>query len=215
MKVVSTIKLNERQEKIIDIVKNNEPITSEAIADELNLTRSTIRPDLSILTMSGILDARPKVGYFYTGKTSFSYISEEIKAIKVADVKSYPIIVDESASLYDTIVQMFLEDVGSIYITNEGHLAGVVSRKDLLKNAMGGIELNKIPVGMAMTRMPNLIYVKDDDSILNAAIKMIEHEVDSLPVVESVGEEEKTFKVVGRVTKTTITRIFVELGTNE
>lgn len=212
---MSTIKLNERQEKIIEIVKNNEPITSEAIAEKLELTRSTIRPDLSILTMSGILDARPKVGYFYTGKTSFSYIAEEIKSIKVSEVKSHPIVVDESANLYDTIVHMFLEDVGSIYITNDGYLAGVVSRKDLLKNAMGGIELNKIPAGMAMTRMPNLIYVTDDESILDAAIKMIDHEIDSLPVVEEVNNEEKLFKVIGRVTKTTITRIFVELGTNE
>ena len=63
-----TIQLNERQEKIIEIVKKNQPITSEAIANKLSLTRATLRPDLAILTMAGILDARPKVGYFYTGK---------------------------------------------------------------------------------------------------------------------------------------------------
>ena len=58
------IQLSERQKKIIDIVKYNEPITSENIAKKLELTRGTIRPDLAKLTMSGILDARPKVGYF-------------------------------------------------------------------------------------------------------------------------------------------------------
>jgi len=49
----------------VDIVKKNEPITSEQIAEKLNLTRAALRPDLSILTMSGILDARPRVGYFF------------------------------------------------------------------------------------------------------------------------------------------------------
>lgn len=212
---MKTIRLNERQETIIDIVKDNEPITSEAIATKLKLTRSTIRPDLSILTMSGILDARPKVGYFYTGKSRITYISEKIKDFKISDIKSIPVVVDESTTLYDTIVVMFLEDVGSVYITNEGILSGVVSRKDLLKTAMGGIELNKIPVGITMTRMPNLIYVKDDDNVLDAAMKMIEHEIDSLPVVEKLDIDERSYKVIGRVTKTTITRLFVELGNND
>ena len=36
-----TIQLNQRQLKIIDIVKANEPITSENIAAKLNVTRAT------------------------------------------------------------------------------------------------------------------------------------------------------------------------------
>lgn len=209
------LQLNERQEKIIDIVKRNQPITSEAIASELKLTRSTLRPDLAILTMSGILDARPKVGYFFTGKTSLSYISEKIKSIKVSEVKSIPIVVDESTSLYDAIVLMFLEDVGSIYVTNDGFLSGVVSRKDFLKNAIGGMDLNKVPIGMIMTRMPNIRYIELKDSVLDAAIKLIDYEIDSLPVVEEIGNEGKAYKVIGRITKTTITRLFVELGKND
>ena len=207
------IQLSERQEKIIDIVKENQPITSEAIASMLNLTRSTLRPDLAILTMSGILDARPKVGYFYTGKTSLSYISEKIKSIKVSEVKSIPVIVDETISIYDAIVLMFIEDVGSIYVTSKGLLSGVVSRKDFLRNAIGGVDLNKMPIGMIMTRMPNIVYIEPEDSILDAAIKLIDHEIDSLPVIEE-DIEKKGYKVLGRITKTTITRLFVELGKN-
>lgn len=214
MRMVIFIQLSERQNKIIEIVKNNQPITSENIAKHLNLTRSTLRPDLSILTMSGILDARPKVGYFYTGRTSLSYISDKIRDILVEDIQSVPIVLEESTTIYDSLVFMFLEDVGSIYITNEGVLAGVVSRKDLLKSSIGGIDLNKIPVGVIMTRMPNLIYVKPKDSALSSAIKLIEHEIDSLPVVEALDEENKKFRVIGRITKTTITRLFVELGNN-
>ncbi len=209
------LQLNERQEKIIDIVKRNQPITSEAIAGKLKLTRSTLRPDLSILTMCGILDARPKVGYFYTGKTTFSYISEKIKSIRVSEVKSVPVVVDESSSLYDAIVLMFLEDVGSIYVSNNGFLSGVVSRKDFIRHAIGGMDLNKVPIGMIMTRMPNIIFVDEEDSVLNAAIKLIDHEIDSLPVVEKGKKDEKNYKIIGRITKTTITRLFVELGKND
>lgn len=79
---VIDIELSDRQEKIIDIVKGDQPITAESIAKQLKLTRGTLRPDLAILTMSGILDARPKVGYFYTGKTAFSFVSESIKKNK-------------------------------------------------------------------------------------------------------------------------------------
>lgn len=211
------IQLSERQEKIIDIVKYNQPITSENIAKKLELTRATLRPDLAILTMSGILDARPKVGYFYTGKTTLSFISEKIKEIKVAERKSVPVVVDEESSIYDAIVTMFLEDVGTIYVTSNGYLSGVVSRKDFLKNAIGGLDLYKTPVGVIMTRMPNIVVTTPDEMVLEAAIKLIEHEIDSIPVVETVSTEEgeKAYKVVGRITKTTITRLFVDLGNNE
>ncbi|NLW40252.1 MAG: helix-turn-helix transcriptional regulator [Tissierellia bacterium] len=211
------IQLTERQEKIIEIVKANEPITSENIAKKLKLTRATLRPDLAILTMSGILDARPKVGYFYTGKTSFSLIAEKIQEIKVADRKSVPVVVDEETSIYDGIVTLFLEDVSTIFVTSKGYLVGVVSRKDFLKNAIGGLNLNKTPIGVIMTRMPNIVFTTPDESILDAAVKLIEHEVDSLPVVEEVVLEDGTraYKVIGRITKTTITRLFVELGNDE
>jgi CBS domain-containing protein len=211
---VSHIQLSERQEKIIQIVKENQPITSESIANKLGLTRATLRPDLAILTMSGILDAKPKVGYFITGRTKLSYVSDTIKNIFVKDVLSVPVVLDESTSLYDAIVFMFLEDVGSIYVTDKGTLTGVVSRKDLLKSAIGGSDLHMVPIAVIMTRMPNIIYVTQEDSVLSAAIKLIEHEIDGLPVVEYLDGDKKSLKVIGRVTKTTITRLFVELGNN-
>jgi len=214
---VITIQLSERQEKIIDIVKENQPITSEKIAKKLKLTRATLRPDLAILTMSGILDARPKVGYIYTGKSIFNVISEKIKNIKVADRKSVPVIVDENTSIYDSIVTMFLEDTGTIFVTSGGYLSGVVSRKDFLKSAIGGMDLDRTPVAVIMTRMPNIIVTYPEESILDAATKLIEHEIDSLPVVkeEVLKDGSKGYKLIGRITKTTITRVFVELGNNE
>ncbi len=208
-----TIEFSERQLKIIDIVKESEPITSEQIAKLLNVTRATLRPDLAILTMTGILDARPKVGYLYSGNNAINILCEQIKRIKVNEIKSMPVVIDEQTTLYDAIVTLFLEDVGTIFILSKGYLSGVVSRKDFLKSIMGGTDINKVPVGLIMTRMPNIVMAYPDETALAAAIKIIEHEVDSLPVVERFNQDEKEYyKVIGRVSKTNIAKLLVELG---
>lgn len=214
---MSAIEFSERQKKIIEIVKKNQPITSEKIAEKLNLTRATLRTDLALLTMIGIFEARPKVGYFYSGKSLFSFIGSYMKKIKVDDVKSLPVIVSEETTVYDAIVTLFLEDVGTIFIkNNENYLSGVVSRKDFLKTAIGNQDIHKMPVGMIMTRMPNVAFVYGEDSIYDAAVKIIDHEIDSLPVVEkNVDENNKIqYKIIGKISKTNITKKFVQFGTS-
>lgn len=207
------MELTKRQEQIVEIVKEEGPITGRQIAEKLSLIRATLRPDLTILTMAGILDARPRVGYFYTGKTINSLIAQNINKIKVKDVCSFPFVVDEQVSVYDAIVNMFMEDVGTLFITKNGFLEGVVSRKDLLKAALGGMDLSKVPVMVIMTKMPNIVTVDAEEPILEAAKKLVFREVDALPVVEvTESPKEDNLRVVGRITKTTIAKLFVELG---
>ncbi|GAB6179033.1 hypothetical protein JCM14036_03520 [Desulfotomaculum defluvii] len=65
--------------------------------------------------------------------------------------------VPENCTVYDAVVTMFLEDVGTLYVVREGGLLeGVVSRKDLLKTTLGEHDINKLPLGVIMTRMPNV-----------------------------------------------------------
>ncbi|WLD28786.1 Transcriptional repressor CcpN [Clostridioides difficile] len=209
------IQLNERQLKIIDIVKENEPITSESIASSLNVTRATLRSDLAILTMTGILDARPKVGYFYSGVSEINLIGKSIKEKTVEDIMSMPVLAKKDESIYDVIVTMFLSDVGSIVIIDENEeLCGVVSRKDLLKATIGGSDINKMPIGMIMTRTPNIVTLNKGASVLLASKKIIEHEVDSIPIVEYKEEDKNHMKVVGRISKTNITKLFLEIVDN-
>lgn len=213
---MSIIELSQRQKEIIEMVKINQPITSEQIAENLNLTRATLRSDLALLTMIGILDARPKVGYFYSGNSIHSFIGSYIQKIKVDDVKSLPIIVSEETSVYDAIVTLFLEDVGTLFVQNqEKFLSGVASRKDFLKIVVGNQDIHKMPVGMIMTRMPNITFVYGEDSIYDAAIKIMNHEIDSLPVVEQVVDKnkEEQYKIIGKISKTNITKVFVEIAT--
>ena len=206
------IQLNQRQQKIIEIVKESQPITSENIASMLNVTRATLRSDLAILTMTGILDARPKVGYFYTGVSQINLLGNDIKEKKVEDMMGMPVVVKKDVSLYDVIVEMFLSDVGSIFIIDDQeNLCGVVSRKDLLKATIGGLDINKMPIGMVMTRTPNVVTVEREDSIVLAARKIIEHEIDSIPVVDT-DKDNHTMKVIGRISKTNITKLFLEIA---
>jgi len=207
---VNIIELTKRQATIVEIVKQRGPITGEKIADTLSLTRATLRPDLSILTMSGYLEARPRVGYFFSGRKNVDVFGDTLRKLKIKDYKSVPTVIGERSSVYDAIVMMFMEDVGSLLVVRERQLLGVVSRKDLLKSSIGGGDIHNIPVNMAMTRMPHVVAASIDDSLLDAAILMVRHEVDSLPILSSDGETAN--EVVGRVSKTTITKAFVELG---
>ena len=211
--MVSTIELTKRQDQILQIVKDNGPITGEQIADQLNLTRATLRPDLAILTMAGFLDARPRVGYFYTGKSGAQLLTENLQKIFVSDFQSIPVVVSESVSVYDAICTMFLEDVGTLFVVDQhSSLVGVLSRKDLLRASIGKQELSSIPVNIIMTRMPNITMCEREDLLLDVAKKLIEKQIDALPVVKRT---DKGFEVIGRVTKTNITKAFLALGDEE
>ena len=203
------IEFTHRQQQIIELVKKHQPITSGQLAKKLNMTRAAIRPDLTILTMMGFLDARPKVGYSFSGKTINNMAASYIKNIKVSDIKSDAVMISEDTTVYDAIVTLFLKDVGTIYIHNDGMLIGVVSRKDCLKIAIGNTDIHKVPVGVIMTRMPNIAYIRDQDSACDVANKIILHEVDSVPVVETVKLENGKigYKITGKVSKTNITRL--------
>ncbi|WP_339228151.1 helix-turn-helix transcriptional regulator [Oceanobacillus sp. FSL K6-2867] len=203
------MELSKRQEQIIEIVKGNGPITGEHIADRLHLTRATLRPDLAILTMAGYLDARPRVGYFYTGKTGSELLTEKIKKFKVQEFLQVPIVVKESVSVYDAISAMFLEDVGTLFVVDDNScLTGVLSRKDLLRASIGQQNLTAVPVHIIMTRMPNIAVCRKDDLLIDAAQKLITRQIDGLPVVK---DTDNGLEVVGRVTKTTMTKVLVEL----
>lgn len=213
LRQVIAIEFTSRQKQIIELVKQYQPITSEQLAAKLNMTRAALRPDLTILTMSDILEARPKVGYFYSGKNINNIGCDFIKSIKVSEIKSRPVVVSEETTVYDAIVTLFLENVGTIYVQSNGALAGVVSRKDFIKASIGNSDIRNMPVGMIMSRMPNIIYLRDSDSAYDAVAKLINHEVDSIPVVEDFKNKEgkDMFRVTGKVSKTNVAKLLYDL----
>lgn len=210
----SIISLSERQKRIAEMVRRDGPITGDKIAGELGLTRAALRSDLAILIMSGILDARPRVGYYYTGKNTLGMLQEEISSIKVQDIQSVPIVISSTKSAYDAAITVFVEDVGTIFVIGEdGFLQGVVSRKDLLKPAINtGADLHKLPVALVMTPLSKLIVAEPQDSVAAAARRLIDNEVDCMPVVHFADDNRHHMEVVGRVTKTNFARLLVDLA---
>lgn len=211
-KDVIKISLTTRQKKIAEMVRAQGPITGDKIAKQLNVTRAALRSDLAILIMSGILDARPKVGYFFSGRGNPGFLTNELSNMYVRDLQSVPVVLSNDKTAYDAIVVLFLEDVGSVFIIDENaHLCGVVSRKDLLKTALNNKEdLNKLPIIMTMTPLSKMVFTTQDEPITSAIRKIIDNEIDGLPVVKQL--DNKKFEIVGRLTKTNLTRLLLDLS---
>ena len=141
--------------------------------------------------MSGFLEAKPRVGYTYRTEGAENHIKKILTQYRVKDIQSLPVVVKETCSIYDAVVTLFVEDTGSIYVVDEkNYLTGVVSRKDFLKTTLGNADIHKVPVSVIMTRMPNIITVTTDAPVVEAIRKVVEHEVDSLPLVKCFIDEE-------------------------
>lgn len=208
------ILLSKRQEQILTIIHQHGPITGEEIADQLGLARATLRPDFALLTRSGIIGAKPRVGYYYLGSNMSDQLSQKLSSLIVQDWMGIPMVIDGKISVYDAIIEMFMRDVGSLFITDPKFgLIGIVSRKDLLKITISQGNIKQIPISMVMTRMPNLITCDPEETLLCAAQKLQDHQIDSIPVVRySKDDKNGPVEILGRITKTTIVRAFVRLA---
>ena len=78
-----------------------------------------------------------------------------------------------------------------------------------MRASIGKQELTTLPVNIIMTRMPNITMCLREDLLIDVAKKLIDKQIDGLPVVK---ETEKGFEVIGRVTKTNITKALVALA---
>ena len=139
---------------------------------------------------------------------------DDVCGMYVSAIINAPVVVGEHTNAYDAVIAMFTEDVGTVFVGNDNVLAGVVSRKDLLKAAVGNNDLRSLPVRMVMTPVSKLIYVESGETALVAAQRMIEYEIDCLPVIKKdAGDKDKReLTILGRISKTNITHLFVECG---
>ena len=202
------MKLTERHKAIIEIVKNYEPITSDEIAEKLSLGKSTLRNDLAVLGMLEILEAKPNVGYYYNYNFSTGEQREEIQSKLVKDVMGIAITAKSTANYSEVLSKLFIYDVGTIFIVDENnHLVGVTSRKDMLKLSRNADGQNP-PIVLAMTRVPNVIYIYEDELVSDALRKLILHEIDCLPVIR---DDNGGKVIVGKISKTTLIKLLLEI----
>lgn len=203
------MELSERQKEIIEIVKQKEPISGDNIAEALSLSKSTLRSDLAVLTMIGILDARPKVGYIYSGLNFEPLIQDRLASLTVKDRMAPPVIINQETTIQDAITTLFMYDAGTLVVADQAtnDMVGIVSRKDLLRSMVMGNN-QEAAVALIMTRMPNIYVTYPKMPILKAAELISRHEVDTLPVVKSKNSKE----VIGKISKTILVNLLIEVG---
>ena len=191
------MELTERQRKILMMLKEKSLLSGDEIAQNLNVTKSALRTDFSILTGLKLITAKQNKGYIYN-----EYIIKRVR-----DYMSPQNSINVKTSVYDAIIHLFNFDLGTLIVVENEKLVGIISRKDLLKAALNRKNIEKIPVSMIMTRMPNIVHCFEDDNIMEAIEKLIKHEIDSLPVLR---KEKGKLSLVGRFTKTNVTKLFYQ-----
>lgn len=198
-------------------MKKQAPITGEQLAESLGVSRPTLRSDLSLLVMLGLLDAKPKVGYFlgnaYQG-TGNSAARQRFDRIKVHEIQGVPVNVSETLSVHDAVITLFTENADTLLIINEDkRFVGIVTPKDLLKITLGNAGAASIPVSMVMTRFPNIVSLFPDDSVSDAIRLMMLHQVDCLPVITPADEQGRGPEATGWVSKSNIIQLMSDVTT--
>ncbi|HZU18610.1 MAG TPA: CBS domain-containing protein [Candidatus Dormibacteraeota bacterium] len=92
------------------------------------------------------------------------------------------ITIGREASLTDAAVRMRAHRVGALAVTEDDHLVGIVSERDLLRAVAEGRDPARTQVGEAMTAGPRTIA--PDRPLEEAVATMLELGVRHLPVVE-------------------------------
>ena len=190
--------LTERQHRILEIIKKKSPISGDEIAELLSLSKSALRTDFSILTKLNLVISKQNKGYIFNNKCTLLEVKNYMSPQNSIDIKT---------TVYDAIIHLFNFDLGTLVVVDKDKLAGIISRKDLLKSVLNNKNIERTPVSMIMTRMPNIVYCFEDDSVLEAIKKLIDHEIDSLPVLR---KENGKISLVGRFTKTNVMKLYYQ-----
>ncbi|VUW92465.1 Transcriptional repressor CcpN [Streptococcus constellatus] len=204
------MKLTKRQKEIVEIVKKDQPVSGEKISELLDVSRATLRSDLSFLTLVGILKASPKVGYTYAGSDLETLFFFDTFQKKVEDVMTSPVLVAHDSFIQDAIITLFMYDADVLYVIDEEkQLLGILSRKDLLRAALNA-NIDVTPVAVCMTRMPHIKTCHKDLNILEAAALLQDFAIDSLPVVE----EQNEGHIIGTITKSALLNFIIQEARN-
>lgn len=204
------MKLTKRQKEIVEIVKKDQPVSGEKISELLDVSRATLRSDLSFLTLVGILKASPKVGYTYAGSDLETLFFFDTFQKKVEDVMTSPVLVAHDSFIQDAIITLFMYVADVLYVIDEKkQLLGILSRKDLLRAALND-NIDVTPVAVCMTRMPHIKTCHKDLNILEAAALLQDFAIDSLPVVE----EQNEGHIIGTITKSALLDFIIQEARN-
>jgi CBS domain-containing protein len=106
------------------------------------------------------------------------------RRIRQLDLPQY-LSVDASSSLRDTLQAMQASGSGSALVTENGHLAGIFTERDLISKVGVTAVDHSSPIRDFMT--PNPTVLSPEDSVFDAIYLMDEHGYRNIPLVESDG----------------------------
>lgn len=125
---------------------------------------------------------------------------------------SEPITISSSSTLPDAYWLMMEKDIRRLLVVDDGHLVGVITMEDLrgfFQNEI--IAINPLKVNVIFSQMPvaqlmskDPITINTDENVVDAATKMLENRISTLPVVD--GES-----VSGIITESDLFRVLLEL----
>lgn len=116
--------------------------------------------------------------------------------------------IDAEASVHDAVKAMVEANVGSLLVTVNGRVEGIVTERDYLRRvAVEGRNERETPVREIMSAP--LIVVRPDTSLDDCRAMMTERRIRHLPVVE--GEEVVAVVSIGDVVKFATDRQSVEI----
>ncbi len=117
--------------------------------------------------------------------------------MRVLDVMSSDVVKAQLLeSVYDAVYRMLTKNVGSIIVTDNGNVVGVVTKGDVLRRAfLKGVDPKNLPVKKVMSSPP--VTITPTATLEQASKIMNEKHVSKLPVVENG-------KLVGIITSTDI-----------
>lgn len=101
----------------------------------------------------------------------------------IARVMVWPVaIVTGEASLREVAESLAADGIGAVGVVENGHLAGVVSERDVVNHLAQGANPEHVTAADVMTT--DLVTVRPDDLVIDAARRMVEAQVRHLPVVD-------------------------------
>ncbi len=117
--------------------------------------------------------------------------------MRVLDVMSTDVVKAQLLEpVYDAVYRMLTKNVGSIVITDNGMVVGIVTKGDVLRRAfLKGVDPKSLPVKKVMSTPP--VTISPAATLEEASKLMNEKRISKLPVVENG-------KLVGIITSTDI-----------
>jgi CBS domain-containing protein len=119
--------------------------------------------------------------------------------LSIKGIECFSITSDQS--LFDAAKQMTECNIGALLVMDKGKLAGIVTERDIVKNAAGERECKSVKIKGVMST--NLLVVKPGDDLDYVMAIMIQNNIRHTPVVEESG-------LVGLLSMRDVVRVLVK-----